>query len=225
MRRNQIALYILIQVFLALCLLVLSIGAQAFSPNHALTQTEESGRHELAHETHETDAHGHHGDIDKDAGHQKNHEGGKDQGHNHKEDIPMAYLFYWGILILVMVIILVYFVFRYKSGQLRPMTPLAVFLVFSVLIAYLIEITPVFSGRFDQVTFGFTHGFHERPNLGFLRFVYKFLLGIFLTFFAFLNMDKERFGLELKKEKNAAEAPKGSRRLGSNKNRKQEKNP
>ena len=109
-------------------------------------------------------------------------------------EAPLIYLFYWGILILIMVIILIYFVYRFKRRPKRPIIPLAVFLVIFVVAIYGLEIlTPTFSGKFDLATLRIIAEFHESANLGFMRFIYKFLLGIFLTIFAFLNMDRKRY--------------------------------
>jgi len=109
-------------------------------------------------------------------------------------DVPLIYLFYWGTLILVMVIILIYFVYRFKRKPGRPIISLAIFLVLFVVVIYGFEIlTPVFSGRFDLTTSKIVHEFHESANLGFMRFLYKFLLGVFLTVFAFLNLDRKRY--------------------------------
>ncbi|MBN2372603.1 hypothetical protein JXL19_02290 [bacterium] len=224
MRRNLIilcisALAVLIFSFKALC-----AAPQRPSENIAIAQEEEPTIHEPVYEEHGMAVQEHHKDIDKDMeGHKDNElegsEGFKEHGHSGEEEVPIFYLLYWGVLIFMMVIILIYFVSRFKSRQLRPMVTLAVFLVIFVLSAYLIEMTPVFSGRFDPVSSQFVKGFHEKPNLGFLRFVYKFFLGIFLTFFAFLNMDRKRFYLGLDKAEKASEPPKASHEAGSNKKR------
>lgn len=177
-------LYIMIQILLILSLLLLSQKAGAVSSNHDLKHQEVLGHHESAPQTQAPAPHAEQDHIKQDA-------------RQHQEATPLIYLFYWGILILVMVVILVYFVIRYKRGQEKPVISLGVALVIFVLTAYLIEITPIFSGRFDPDTFKFVHEFHESPNLGFLRFMYKFLLGIFLTFFAFLNMNRKKFHMKL----------------------------
>jgi len=120
-----------------------------------------------------------------------------DGGHGHQAQagpVPLVYLLYWGLLILIMVIILIYFVYRVKRTQSRPLVPLAVFLVLFAVLIYIIEIlAPAFSGIFDPAAMRVVHQFHEEYGLGFLRFFYKFLLGIFLTIFAWLNLDRERY--------------------------------
>lgn len=132
--------------------------------------------------------------FDKDTGHKTSHEAKDHMDKDHQEEVPLPYLFYWGILILVMVIILIYFVYRHKNKESKPMIPLAIFLVLFALSIYIIEIiTPAFSGRFDVEALKIVHQFHEAPELGFLRFLYKFILGIFMTFFAFLNLDRKDF--------------------------------
>ena len=132
-----------------------------------------------------------------DAGHEANHVAEGGTGHDHQAEVPLVYLFYWGILILVMVIILIYFVYRQKNKKLKPMIPLAVFLVLFAVAIYVIEIiTPAFSGRFDPKTLKIIHEFHEASDIGFLRFIYKFILGILMTFFAFLNLNRNDFNKE-----------------------------
>ncbi|MGA1839134.1 MAG: hypothetical protein ACMUIU_00785 [bacterium] len=160
---------------------------------------------DTAHETHGVEEHPHHGEesrygeeteehIGKDEGHEANHETKGHSDHDHQAEVPLVYLFYWGILILVMVIILIYFVYRRKNKKLKPMIPLAVFLVLFAIAIYVLEIiTPAFSGRFDPKTLTIIHDFHEAPDIGFLRFIYKFILGILMTLFAFLNLDRNEF--------------------------------
>jgi len=132
--------------------------------------------------------------FDKDTGQDTLHEAGDHIDHNFPAEVPLIYLFYWGILILVMVIILIYFVYRYKRHQSKPIIPLAVFLILFGLMIYILEIiAPTFSGKFDLSTLRIVHEFHESPSLGFMRFIYKFILGIFMAFFAFLNMDFTKF--------------------------------
>lgn len=141
----------------------------------------------------------HHGEnlgehFGKDTVYEPSHEGKGHIDKDHQAEVPLAYLFYWGILILVMVIILIYFVYRRKNKGAKPIIPLAVFLVLFALSIYIIEIiTPAFAGRLDMKALKIVYEFHESPNLGFLRFIYKFALGIFMTLFAFLNMNRKKF--------------------------------
>ncbi|MGA1863618.1 MAG: hypothetical protein ACMUHX_01000 [bacterium] len=135
--------------------------------------------------------------LGRDTGHEETHKAEGDTDHAHEAEVPLVYLFYWGILILVMVIILIYFVYRRKNKRLKPMVPLAVFLVLFAIAIYFLEIiTPAFSGRLDPKTLKIIHDFHEAPDIGFLRFIYKFILGILMTFFAFLNLDRNEFNKE-----------------------------
>ncbi|MGA1790323.1 MAG: hypothetical protein ACMUIM_02465 [bacterium] len=131
---------------------------------------------------------------DKGMEYEGTHESAMHEDHEIPSGMPLVYLFYWGILILIMVIILIYFVYRFKKKQTRPIIPLAVFFVLFAIAIYVLEImAPTFTGRFDPVSLRVVNGFHEGTNLGFLRFLYKFLLGIFMTFFAFFNLDRKRY--------------------------------
>lgn len=120
-----------------------------------------------------------------------------DGGHGYQVEagtVPLVYLLYWGLLILIMVVILIYFVYRVKRTQSRPFVALAVFLALFAVSVYLIEIlVPAFSGRFDPSAMKVIHEFHEGTDLGFLRFFYKFILGIFLSIFALLNLDRKKY--------------------------------
>lgn len=120
-----------------------------------------------------------------------------DGGHGHEAEaatVPLVYLLYWGLLILIMVIILIYFVYRVKRTQSRSFVALAVFLALFAVSVYLIEIfVPVFSGRFDPGAMRVVHEFHEGNGLGSLRFFYKFLLGVLLSIFALLNLDRKKY--------------------------------
>lgn len=200
MKQKKVRLYILVQLIMALFFTFLSTRPRVCCADYGhnaaeeppLMHESESGKQmDVEHDT--SHAAGlSHADDHGDAEHDTPHAAGED----HQEAVPLIYLLYWGILILVMVIILVYFVVRYKRGQNSPLMSLALLLVFFVLTAHLIEITPIFSGRLDPATLEFVSEFHESPNLGFLRFLYKFLLGVFLTFFAFLNIDNKKFSAE-----------------------------
>lgn len=112
------------------------------------------------------------------------------------EDMPISYVAYWTVLIFVMIILLIYFVYRFKHGQEKPIISLAIFFIVFILVAYFFETTPIFTGRFDPKNYISIHDFHEGNNLGFLRFVYKFILGLFLTLFAFLNFNRKKFDVK-----------------------------
>lgn len=140
-------------------------------------------------------------DQEKGVTHEGSHESAIHEDQEIPSEMPLVYLFYWGILILIMVIILIYFVYRFKRKQQRPIIPLAVFFVLFAISIYVLEImAPIFTGRFDPASFRVVNEFHEGTNLGFLRFLYKFLLGIFMTFFAFLNLDRKRYNSMKDKE-------------------------
>ncbi len=170
------------------------MSVQASSNNHFHRPAEEFVHKELTHGKADHAPHANEGGphLKEDTGPHKSHEGEHDQGDS--TEIPLVYFFYWGILILAMGIILIYFVYRFKHSQTNPMVPLAVFLVLFAMSVYLFEIiVPTFSGRFDPAALRVIHEFHEGANLGFLRFIYKFLLGIFMALFAFLNLDHKKF--------------------------------
>jgi hypothetical protein len=187
MKQRDIIFYLFLQIALALAFLTLSMNARASLKTETYGAEGHSHQEEEAHHSEENGEH-----FGKDTGHETSHETKDHMDHDHQAEVPLAYLFYWGILILVMVIILIYFVYRRKNKDLKPMIPLAVFLVLFALAIYIIEIiTPAFSGRFDLETLRVIHEYHEAPDLGFLRFIYKFILGIFMTIFAFLNMDRK----------------------------------
>lgn len=192
MRQRIFIFYLFLQIALALIFLALSMSVQASSKSHLHNQAVESGHQEIFSGA-EEDAHQGE-EVNHGERHEASHEAKDHMDKDHEAEVPLVYLFYWGILILVMVIILIYFVYRRKHKHLTPMIPLAVFLVLFALSIYIIEIiTPVFSGRFDLKTLRIVYEFHEAPNLGFLRFIYKFILGIFMTFFAFLNLDRKDY--------------------------------
>jgi hypothetical protein len=221
MKRRDIIFCLFLQVFLALVVLLLSISTQASSSGKTHHASDEIRHQEFVHRREEHSQHVeekvyhgeelnngkelqqgkelHHGKeirehIDKEVGHDTSHEAKDHTDLDHQADVPLVYLFYWGILILVMVIILIYFVYAYKSHRTKPVIPLAVFLILFGLSIYILEIiTTTFSGKFDLSTLRIIHEFHEGPDLGFLRFIYKFILGIFMTFFAFLNLDRKKF--------------------------------
>jgi hypothetical protein len=157
-----------------------------------------------AEEGHYDGLHGAGGDAhyqEKGVMHEGSHESAIHEDQEIPSEMPLVYLFYWGILILIMVIILIYFVYRFKRKQQRPIIPLAVFFVLFAISIYVLEImAPIFTGRFDPASFRVVNEFHEGTNLGFLRFLYKFLLGIFMTFFAFLNLDRKRYNSMKDKE-------------------------
>jgi hypothetical protein len=212
MKHRDIIFCLFLQIALALALLTLSMSAHASSNSHMHNQAVGFGPHAFASGAEENARHGeeiNHGEkagehFYKNTGHEISHKAKDHMDHDHQEEIPLAYLFYWGILILVMVIILIYFVSRHKNKHSEPMIPLAVFLVLFALSIYILEIiSPVFSGRFDTETLRIVHEFHEAPDLGFLRFFYKFILGIFMTVFAFLNLNRK--GLNQKTMDNKGE--------------------
>jgi hypothetical protein len=174
---------------------------------HQETHHEVKPHGEEAHKTEEGHDDGVHGagvdahDQEKGFMHEGSHESVVNEDHESPSGMPLVYLFYWGILILIMVIILIYFVYRFKKKQARPIIPLAVFLVLFALSIYALEIiAPTFTGRFDPGSLRVVHEFHEGTNMGFLRFLYKFLLGIFMTVFAFLNLDRKRYNSTKNKE-------------------------
>ncbi len=207
MRRRRFLLHIPLIVILVLISIVLNGNALAYSTNnkfndsHEMSQEEEKAFNGA--QEYEDDSLGHLKDTfgyeEDTRGHEEDTKGHEVDTKGHEVEVPILYLFFWGILLLVMVIILIYFVVRYKHGQKGPIISLALFFVILVLAAYFLETTPILSKTFDSETLTFISKFHEDNKLGFLRFVYKFLLGIFLTLFAFLNMDRERFLFETEK--------------------------
>ena len=209
MRDRYTGFSILLNLILILGLLACSVAVHASSSDvHDVRLPEGSSYHGSEHNEHEMDGIPQHVEdpeahTREDIGHHIAHERGGAPGHIDKEEFPLAYLFYWGILILSMVVILIYFVYRYKRKHDRPLFPLAIFLILFGVSIYMIEVSPLFSGRFDPVQMKFVHGFHEGTNLVSMRFFYKFFLGIFLTFFAFLNLDHRKFK-SIGKEKDKA---------------------
>ncbi|MGA1795247.1 MAG: hypothetical protein ACMUIL_05230 [bacterium] len=175
-----------------------SHAAGESSHGQDLHRTQEGERIETA--VGQGDAHSYHA-VDGGAQHPESEDvhgiPAGDGGHGHEAEagtVPLVYLLYWGLLILIMVVLLIYFVYRVKRSQSRSFVALAAFLTLFAVSVYLIEIfVPAFSGRFDPGAMRVIHEFHEGNGLGFLRFFYKFLLGILLSIFALLNVDSKKY--------------------------------
>ncbi|MGA1874030.1 MAG: hypothetical protein ACMUIA_00310 [bacterium] len=134
----------------------------------------------------------------QDIHHTESHHG--EPTHSGKEHapsgpVPMTYRVYWIGLIILAVLILGYFLIMYKKERIRLFPSLTVLLFLLAIFLYILEQLPFFAGYFEPAR-GFIPGYHEPNTIGFLRFLYKLLLGIGLCaygFVVFFSYHKRRY--------------------------------
>lgn len=103
--------------------------------------------------------------------------------------VPKIYYFYWGVLLLTLLIVAGYFYRIYKELPQRETLTFAALLIICGLVLYLVEQMPSFAGYFDTGKKIFVEGYHEPVVMSFLRFIYKIVLGILFVVYAFLGME------------------------------------
>jgi uncharacterized membrane protein len=108
-------------------------------------------------------------------------------GHGDNIPIPFMYKLYWIGLISMMILIMLYFFLFYRKENYQSLKSLTILLILLAFSLYLLEQGRVFTGYFDPVRHVFVSGYHEANNMGFLRFIYKLVLGIALCGYGFSN--------------------------------------
>ncbi len=109
-------------------------------------------------------------------------------GGHHQAEPPVLYFAHWILLAVALLIVVTVTIRIYKKKSEHQGLLLAGLFVLVGAAIYFLDQLPALHGYFDLATHQFLPGYHEPPQFGFAKFVYKMVLGAFLTTYAFLGM-------------------------------------
>ena len=109
---------------------------------------------------------------------------------HHQAEIPSLYYIHWGLLGISFLIVSIITIRAYKSKSQHNNSILTGLFILVAVSLYSLDQLPALHGYFDATTHKFISGYHESSPIGFIKFIYKVALGIFMTVYAFLGMHK-----------------------------------
>jgi len=107
---------------------------------------------------------------------------------DHHSPPPSIYYLYWMFLGLTFVIVCFYCLWVYKKGKPEHEgLSLSIILVSLVIILYAMNQFPELQRHFDSASRQFVNGYYESTTAGFVKFIYKIMLGILLMIYGLMG--------------------------------------